>query len=799
MHTIRPHLLPALVGDIVAAGAKVLSLDCFDTLIWRLTHRPTDVFAAAGMALRPSARIHAEHEARRLRQVRDGLDEVGIRDIYARALAGTAAVDAAVQAELAAEHAHCYAFPPTVELIRRAHAAGLRVIVVSDTYLSQAQLRELMTSAAGKDTAALIERIYCSCEYGVSKSGGLFRKVLDDLRLPPQRVVHVGDHRLADYESAGKLGIPARHLQQFDPATEQQLRLESNIVALIDPLARASRPVYQPQRALLASGLPAIEDSAERLGYAVVGPVLAGFAAWLRSEARSWQAEGAAPKLLFLMRDGHLPLQVYRGFAAAGDAPSFAVEISRFTAFGAGMRTPADIDEYLAANIGSARWLAMARHLHYHEHEAQALARRVERAADPRRRFLELIRRESSTQLILARASQLRERLAAHLTRAARLDAGDRVMLVDLGYAGTVQDRIEPWLREDLGLDVRGRYMIQRDVQDRYDSKRGFIGVDLVDGRAINTLCDHIALFEQLCAVNQGSVIDYAADGQPLRRDSGLASRQSEVRLAVQRGCCRYVADMVHGDAVGSASVPLEASRQAGAAALARLLFLPSADELALFKGFEHDVNMGVDDKVLLFDPEACRTGLRDRGLFYVNNNPRQLLPAELRRSGLPLTLTLLAQRRFDLDLRLGDFSLERITLPIMVADPSRSTLTEIEALPTHDGFFAARIPIGHSQYAIGILFGRHFERLQLAAASVTRDIGMFAGPDDAAIDVLGEAVHEEVVDEGSGLLHYASPAAFTYFHPHALDRRQRYVLNVVFRPLQSRAREQAKTATPVH
>jgi len=787
MHTVHPHLLPRLVPEFVAAGAEVLSLDCFDTLVWRLTHQPTDVFAASGLALRPSARVHAEHEARRLRQVRDGRGEVTLEDIYGRALAARADVAAAVQAELDAERAHCYAFAPTVALIHAARAAGLRVIVVSDTYLSQPQLRALIAAAAGDEVAAMIERIYCSCEHGVSKAGGLLRRVLDDLKLPPHRLAHVGDNRVADYESASRLGILARHLEQFDAATEQQLRLESNIVSLVDPQARVQRPVYQPQRALLAEGLPALASPAERLGYAVIGPVLLGFASWVRDEARRWQADGSPPKLLFLMRDGHLPMQAYGQLATAPDAPACAVEVSRFTAFGAGLRTAADIDEYLAANIDSARWLAMARQLHFDDQEAAAIARKAERAADPRRAFLEQIRAGRGTKAILSRAARLRQRLAAHLKLNAGVNAGDRVMLVDLGYAGTVQDRIEPWLREDLGLDVRGRYLLLRDVQDRYGSKRGFIGAEFIDGRAINALCDYIALFEQLCAVSQGSVVDYADSGAPVRKDSGLASRQSEVRIAAQRGCLQFVADAV-GQRGGRVAVPIEALRQASAAALARLLFLPSADELALFKDFEHDVNMGVDDKVLLFDPEACRTGLRDRGLFYVNDNPRQFLPAELRTFGLPLSLTLLAQRRFALDLRAQDFCLDRIDLPIMAASSRGTSLAQVEATPTHDGYYLARIPIGRAEYSIGVLFGRLFALVQLAGATLTRDDRVNrAGDRSLAVDVLPAAHHEGAVLGADGMLRLEDPAAFSYFEAPRVDRRHAYTLDLVFRPLQAR------------
>ncbi len=788
MTTVRAHQLASLAGEAVAAGVKVLSLDCFDTLLWRTTHQPADVFSAEPMMLRRTARIHIESEARQRRRVLDGRTEVHIDAIYEHAFSTPEQRAAAVEAEMAAERAHCFAFAPAIHLVRAARNAGLRVVVVSDTYFAEPQLRKLITVAAGADVAEAIERIYCSCEHGVSKAGGLLSKVLKDLKVSASQVLHVGDNRLADFESAQRAGMHARHFEQFDDLTEQQLRLEAAALALLDPSARASRPVYQPQRATLSRGMPLVSDPGERLGYSCLGPILYGFASWVQEQAKQWRVDSRQPKLLFLMRDGFLPQQVYQLLFRHADAAAHAIEISRFTAFGASFRAIADIDAYLTQNLHSERYEAIARQLHFTAAEAAALDRTVRRAADPQRAFADAVRGGRNKKLILERAKHFRSRLVAHLRRSAGLEPSDRIMIIDLGYAGTVQDRIEPFLREEMGLDVLGCYALLRDLPDRYNSKRGFISAEWIDARAIDSLCDFIALFEQLCAIEQGSVVDYTDAGEPIRRNSGLASHQSTVRNAAQRGCLRFVTEVVGEPPTGSRSVSTQVLRQVGAAVLARLLFFPSAEELELFKGFEHDVNMGVDDKVLLFDPDACRQGLRDRGLFYVNDNPRQFLPAELRANGLPLTLTLLAQRRFGLDLRPQDFGIDRITLPIMVADQTRSALAEVEAHPTHDGYFLARIPLGHCQYSIAVLFGRQFERLQLATANVTRQDLVFSRGDlGEANDVLPEAVHEDTHVENGDLLQPKSEAAFTFFHPPALDTRHRYVLNVAFRPLQRR------------
>jgi len=76
------------------------------------------------------------------------------------------------------------------------------VVIVSDTYLSNEQLRTLIARAAGDDVAAMIDRIFCSCEIGRSKAQGMFGPVLERLGLSADTIVHLGDNYAADAHAA---------------------------------------------------------------------------------------------------------------------------------------------------------------------------------------------------------------------------------------------------------------------------------------------------------------------------------------------------------------------------------------------------------------------------------------------------------------------------------------------------------------------------------------------------------------------------------------------------------------------
>src|SRR3546814_21145118 len=87
--------------------------------------------------------------------------------------------------------------------------------------------------------------------------------------MAPEKIIHVGDNELADFEAPTALGIGAVHLVQFDEATKTRLRLESAAAMLLNPGVRHQLPMLQPHRAQLAIAQPELEDAAYALGYEI--------------------------------------------------------------------------------------------------------------------------------------------------------------------------------------------------------------------------------------------------------------------------------------------------------------------------------------------------------------------------------------------------------------------------------------------------------------------------------------------------------------------------------------------------
>ena len=795
--SILPHQLPQALED-APAGLALLSLDCFDTLLWRNVYAPVHVFADLGeCGPTPQQRIWAEGRARSRAALRSRRNEASIEQIYAALMPGSddEARARAVAAELEAEARHCYGFAPTIALMRAAKEAGLEIAIVSDTYLDRHQLTALIAAAAGDDVAGLIDHVFCSSEFGVAKSEGLFKHVLRETGLAPARILHVGDNKGADFAPAQALGINALHLRQFEEVEQQRLRLEAAVSAIVNTAGPATIPSYQPHRAALASGVPALADPAERLGYTTLGPVLHAFARWIAGEAAVLSTSGSKTHLLFLMRDGYLPQRVFEvlGTGLSGTA----VEMSRFTATAASFADEASVVEHLEVELECTDLEALGRQLLLSQGEVAAIMRKCS-GKDRRSAFAAAIRVPATMRKILGRSRAFAERLANYVATQVAPAPGDTLMLVDLGYNGTVQDRIEPMLKMSLGVEVAGRYLLLREQQVGSFDKKG-----LIDGRhygstTLEALCANVAVIEQLCTAAQGSVVDYDSEGRAIRTENSIKARQSSVRESVQQGCIRFAMEREAAFARAPASDGPETRRQAAAAVLARLMFLPLPHELEVLASFEHDVNLGSAGTVKLFDSDVAASGLKRRGLFYMKGAERMYLPAELRGQGLPASLTLLTQHRFGLDLKYADFCDRAIDLPIIVADGNDMVADKVKAHPTHDGYFMAAIPIGAGRFAVGVQFGRLYDWVQVESAQfvpVSTFLSEKAARMGEPVDALPSLEGMEQV--APHLMRCEDEAAFMMVPPPVLSRPEPMMLTVVFRPVAQRETVSATRLDP--
>ena len=775
---IRAHQFAGLL-DTLPEGVATISLDCFDTLIWRATHGPIDVFAGIdlpGGAMGP--RMWSEAAARRI-AAHQGGGEIRLAAVYRHLHidADDARIEAAVDHELAEEARHAFAFAPVVALVRDAHARGLRVVIVSDMYLSEPELRRHIAGAAGEDVLALIDHVFVSGDHGHGKCGGLFDHVLATLGVRPETIFHIGDNYEADVTAAARHGLHTAHFAQFDPASEARLRHEAIAATMIDPAARVTRPVFQPHRA--AVSLRASDDAAHMLGHDVIGPAMHGFALWLKGELDALADRIGRPvRPLFMMRDGYLPLQAFA--AMFPDAGGVAVEISRFVATRAALIDDGALDRYLGDWLHCLPVATLARQLMLFAEDVAKIERMTDRKA-AEAAFAKLVRQPDIRRKILRRAGVFGAKLRTHLAGVG-VEQGDAVMLVDIGYNGTVQNLLTPMLERSMGLSVAGRYLFLREGQMSGLDKRGMLDAWGYETRTLHALSSSVVLLEQLCNVAQGSTIDFRADGSPIREQPDIKAEQSIVRDAAQAACLAYIRTADAGIHVRAASDDLAARVAGAAASLARLFFMPSAQEAALFATFAFDANMGTNSSRRLFDPEGAERGLRRLGLPYLDGSDCMYVPGEIQPKGLPLALTLFATARFAMDLRVGDFDTAGVAIPVILLGDKDCGIVDRFAYPTIDGFYRIDVPVGAARFVPGIQFGDVCEWLQIEEV-LYRPVATAA---DAAPPRAAAYVTDGMENMAPGL-YRASATGLVMVPPPPATTPQ--MLTVVFRPIQWRGR----------
>lgn len=764
-----------------AAGqAVILSLDCFDTLLWRDTAEPIDVFfALAGTPLAithgitAQLRVTSEAKARRHKWIRRQSSEVDLLEIYRTALpdAPDALIRELAENELQLEMRHCHAFGPVVDLIRDASARGLKVIIVSDTYFSRSQLRRLILNAEPA-LEPLIDEYFCSSEHGVSKADGIWGRLLPRLKEHPGRIIHIGDNPVADRDAALRRGLRGYHLVQNDEQVRELLRLRQQFAVQLLPEIRHTQPLPSPYHAQLAAYLP--PDSATAFGYTSIGPIMYGFAEFIQATVQRLRAERGTVKVGFLLRDGHLPQLAHE--ALTGSNPDTSrLSISRFTAIASSFRSAADIHSYLATNLQDDNLAVLAKQLLLPSHMATAFIERAQRSPQPATSFVKALQQAHVVKQVLQASATFRQRLLKHVRSLTGVQRGDTLVFVDLGYNGTAQTRLADVLREELGVELHGCYLLSSQQQR---DRCGVIEPGWLDPRAISAMTgSYIAAFEMLCTLPEPSTVDYSDDGEPVRAGTGVSTRQSQLVEAIQSGCLQFIRDRKTLPRAHRPAPTAEHAARSVAIDLGRLLYLPTRSELGHLDQFQFDFNLGTDRTLQLFDFDRCVSDMRNDGLQYMNAaTQRTSYPMELRHADLAWASLLFNQNRFSFGTRLKETSLRTLDVQMLVTRGNEAARVKLTAHATFDGFYQL-VFASTEGVEVAVLLGEAFAWLEVHSIQ-SLDDGAWR---EAA---LGSEVWVDGLQHQAGDLFKVDPAALLYVPASRMPSSGTRSFRLVFRPI---------------
>jgi len=278
--------------------ADVVSFDVFDTLLMRRVLYPRDIFVLLEKEFGKEfskMRINVEMEL-----YREGKNPT-LYEIYARIPGSSPASEIALEAEYLIQR------KSMVSMFQYARSAGKEVYLVSDMYLPNDLIYQFFYGL-GIDIEK--KNILVSCDYGVSKSTGLFDVLRE--KVGTKRILHIGDSLEADIESAKKYNIEdtfhiknalemledgyASDILRYDTTLPNRMMIGSFVSEqLNDPFL-----FNQTKGKFLLNG-------AYEMGYSLIAPLVYCFFGWLVSKAQELQLDC----VLLSARDGFILSKIH--------------------------------------------------------------------------------------------------------------------------------------------------------------------------------------------------------------------------------------------------------------------------------------------------------------------------------------------------------------------------------------------------------------------------------------------------------------------------------------------------------
>lgn len=335
------HRFEKIKQEILKDNIKVVSFDIFDTLIKRPLYEPTDIFQFVGKFAQTllssvsettfcDMRKMADAIARqKLKQEKPMFEDVTLSEIY-DAMAEYYGIDKKITDKIKAEEIRlelklCTARNSAKEIFELAISAGKKVVITSDMYLEKDLVEQILKNNGYVD----YDKLFLSSEERLLKvTGKLFEKMLKEVGVKPNEVVHIGDNWNVDYVTAESKGI---NVIFFPKAIETFENKISDIYAggssyayltkadtTIDTTEAIKQLPFRCMIGLVANEIfdnpfnfyqqqSAYNGDCYNAGFYTLGMHLFGVAKWMLDTA----TESGYKNIVFLERDGHLLKQIF--------------------------------------------------------------------------------------------------------------------------------------------------------------------------------------------------------------------------------------------------------------------------------------------------------------------------------------------------------------------------------------------------------------------------------------------------------------------------------------------------------
>ncbi len=624
-------------SQLESGGAEALTLDVFDTLLWRMVPEPSHAFLVLGHSLAAAGKLPPMVSPAQFAQLRIGAEALArkrskaLRDTYeARldeiwrelipGLPGSGSLERLMAAELEAEGSLLRADLAVAQLAEMVRTKlDKPVYLVSDTYFSPDQLRRLLRRP--ELSGVSFTDVFTSSDAGLGKGHGLFEQVLAAAGLPGSRVVHLGDHPVADVEGARESGIVAVHYDKLRDKLKETLTAEGLLGGPtadtpIDPVAGDFGMTTLRARALHRTDAFAVPPGLRRhwaTGATVFGPAFAGFGEWAAERSQAYGVD----HIHCLMREGDFLARVIAEPAADRGIDVSTLWASRQVCALANVYegTPDELGSFLvrrrAPSVGQ-----LLVQLGVDLDSVAGLSALAERRLDVPGLVDETLEALCSDDRIrgeiVLSAGRLRERFLRYLD--GQLPESGTIMIVDLGWGGTIQALLGRLLRSaGREVEVVGLYLATNAAAQAHRlaglQLEGYLASGGEPDRLFAPVMRSPEILEQLCMPDVGSLAGFDEHIQPILAVDRTSRTQVAQRAAVQNGVLSFQREYLR---YRRSEAPMPSLGQDGARLAAlrmvnRFVSRPTAEEAYAFGGWSHDDNFGSDTAEGLLPQDMVR------------------------------------------------------------------------------------------------------------------------------------------------------------------------------------------------
>jgi hypothetical protein len=609
---------PPLNQVIAKKGVSVVSFALFGTLLKRRTAGIEGLFERTAQLAPLPERVKQMAESfvqhRNLAQNRLRIGRLGERNvalvsgitieaIYDQFAVHAFGLDAAIRpllvaAELQAEQELALLNPDVLPVIEQARALGRRIGVVTESHWSPQQIGQILRAAA---PGLAVDFIYSSASPDSRAAGGLFRHFLRGEGLKPGQAVHVGvDQDTVPQPLKGLVTVALPGAGEIWEQEKTREQVAARLLASADRGFdwRLDHGFHLLRDAALAETAP--QAPHHRVAAAVIGPLMVGFQHHIERRVAELSKPGRQVRLLFLARDGYLPMRCWNA-AAAGVAEY--VEVNRRIAMVAGTSGEGG----LATVQGLMQSMAFVRPSSIEDFFKIKLSAKAREFFDaypdklcPGPDFAAAMPRLLGKKTLNRLSDTLRAALIEYLTvKLGPLDQITDLVLADIGYTGNIQKGLRRVFDlEGLNIALHGLYLMPHgeafvDLPGE-DSVSGYLDDTVLTPTMKRAVMRDAPLIEEFCCAPVGSTKGYI-EGKEVREPEVRLPHEIAFCLEMQDETIRYFDAFRHQSRRFGIDPLRDFARYRAwtAAILARFVMMPTPLECQTFGPLMHDVSLG--------------------------------------------------------------------------------------------------------------------------------------------------------------------------------------------------------------